>query len=132
MARSKRRPPQPSSQPQPQQQTVLQQTTQAWSGPLPPPGALQAFEDVCPGSAAQIVEEFRTEAAHRRQLERQRGALAVRETHVGQALAAVFSLSALAVAAYAAYVGAEFIGTVIGGTMIVGVTVALIRGRRQD
>ncbi len=110
---------------------VSKTTTQQWSGPLPSPAALEAFEQAVPGAGKLILEEFNAEASHRRALERQQGNLIVRETHVGQVLAIVFALACLAVAAYAASVHAEWIGAIVGGGVIVSGMVALL-GRRQS
>lgn len=100
-----------------------------WTGPLPPPAALQAFDEAAPGSAALIIQEFQAEAAHRRALELGQAKLIARETHVGQALAIAYALAALGVAAYAASVGAEWIGSIVGGGVILSGIVAFLRGR---
>jgi len=76
-----------------------------------------------------ILGEFQAEASHRRAMERQQGNLIVRETHIGQALAIVFGLACLGVAAYAAFVGATWIGAIVGGGVIVSGMVALL-GRK--
>ena len=98
---------------------------QGWQGPLPPPDALRAFEDACPGSAQSIIAEFKSEAAHRRMQEDRAARLRVRETLFGQIAAIVFGLAALGVSAFAAFVGAEWIGTVVGGGVIVSGMLAL-------
>lgn len=41
----------------------------AWSGPIPPPEQLEAFERVLPGAAAAILEMAANQSAHRRELE---------------------------------------------------------------
>lgn len=127
MARNRRRPPAPPQTPSQQAHAarIAIQTRQEWSGPLPPPQALEAFEQIAPGTAAKIIEEFQAEAAHRRALEVKQTDLIVRETHLGQASAIVFALSALGVAGYAAYIGAEWIGAIVGGGVIVSGIIAL-------
>jgi len=117
--------------PQNGQTLIARRTTQQWTGPLPPPDAIEAFESVVPGAGMMILEEFRSEAAHRRAMERQQGNLIVRETHIGQFLAIVFALAALAVAVYAASVGATWIGSIVGGGVIVSGMVALLGSRRS-
>ncbi len=42
----------------------------AYSGPIPPPDLLQRFDEVYPGAARQILEDFVQESAHRRSMER--------------------------------------------------------------
>lgn len=100
---------------------------QGWQGPLPPPDALRAFEEVHPGAAGIIVSEFQTEAAHRRTHEAKEADYRVREGHIGQASALLFGLSCLGVAGYSAFVGAQWIGSIIGGGVIVSGMVALLR-----
>lgn len=41
----------------------------SWSGPLPPPEALEHFNRVVPGCAEKIVDAFVQQSAHRRSLE---------------------------------------------------------------
>ena len=43
-------------------------TTAAWSGPLPPPGALREFELIKPGLAERIVALTEREADHRHKM----------------------------------------------------------------
>lgn len=42
----------------------------SYSGPLPPPDLLQRFDEVYPGAARQILDDFVQESAHRRAMER--------------------------------------------------------------
>ena len=103
-----------------------------WQGPLPPPQALQAFEDIAPGTAQKIIDEFQAEAAHRRHLEHRESKFVRAETHIGQAIALIFSLAALAVAGYAASTGAQWVGGVVGGGVIVSGIWALRRRISSD
>lgn len=105
------------------------QRREEWSGPLPPPAALQAFEDISPGSAAKIIDEFQHEAAHRRDMDRRAATFATTEGLIGQVSAIVFALGGLGVAAYAAFVGAEWVAGIIGGGVIVSGIIAL-RGQK--
>ncbi|MBX9844174.1 MAG: DUF2335 domain-containing protein [Xanthobacteraceae bacterium] len=41
----------------------------SWSGPLPHPATLQAFDEVVRGGAERIFRQFEIEAEHRRNLE---------------------------------------------------------------
>ena len=45
--------------------------TAHWSGPLPPPGTLAAYETALPGSAERILSMAEAEAEHSRALERE-------------------------------------------------------------
>jgi len=41
-----------------------------YSGPLPPPGMLKAYNDVVPGSGNDILNEFKKQGKHRRFVEK--------------------------------------------------------------
>lgn len=49
---------------------TVQQAT-SWSGPIPPPEAIERLNAVEPGLGTRLVQEFIAETDHRRQLERQ-------------------------------------------------------------
>ena len=49
--------------------TAIQKAT--WSGPLPPPAALEGFERIHPGSAKLIIDHMIAEGEHRRKIEQQ-------------------------------------------------------------
>ncbi len=105
--------------------------TSEWEGPLPPPAAIRAFEEVAPGSAQLILREFEKEADHRRSQERREATFRINESHIGQASALIFGLTALGVAAFAAYEHAAWIGSVVGGGAIASGIIAL-RGRQKS
>ncbi len=107
---------------------LLASVSVQWEGPLPPPAALKAFEDVHPGASAILIEEFRTEARHRRRREM----LESIEFLIGRCSAILFGLAALAAAAFAAVRNAEWFASILGGGVIVGGMVALIKTRVGD
>ena len=107
----------------------LRMLLQGWQGPPPPPEALRAFEEIHPGSAVEIINEFKAEASHRRAQEDREARLEVRQTHIGQISALIFGLAALGVAAFAVVHNAQWIGCVVGGGAIVSGMIALLRGR---
>lgn len=107
-------------------------TQVTWQGPLPPPDALQAFEDIHPGAAGEIIAEFRAEAAHRRKQENREGRFREFEGYAGQVSAIVFALAALGVAGYAVSVHEPWIGSIVGGGVIVSGIIALRTGRKTD
>lgn len=40
-----------------------------FAGPLPPPGLLIGYKDVCPGAAQRIIGMAESQGTHRRQIE---------------------------------------------------------------
>jgi uncharacterized membrane protein len=101
-----------------------------WSGPLPPPGELQAFEDIVPGGAERIFKQFEDEAAHRRAMEKANARFVIRDTHIGQILAGLYAVGAFSVTAYAVYAGAYWVAGILGGGTIVGGVVAFLRRQK--
>lgn len=78
---------------------TLSQTKTSWSGPLPHPQELEAFDRVVPGAAERIVHMAEQEGAHVRDMER--GAL--RWTGVGQILGQLLAFAVAAAGLFAAY-----------------------------
>ena len=100
-----------------------------WNGPLPPPAALQAFEDIAPGTAERIVGEFVAEAHHRRAQERKQGNLIFLDNVIGRLLAIAFAAGGFWVTYQAIVHNSPWVGGIVGGGMIVAGMTVLIRGR---
>lgn len=62
MAKNKT-PTNPNTHPNQKQQTSV--LAQQWSGPLPPPGALDQFNQIIPNGAERIMHMVEQEQAHR-------------------------------------------------------------------
>jgi uncharacterized membrane protein len=104
---------------------------EAWSGPLPPPAILREYEDIVPGGAQAIMEEFRAEAAHRRQFENRALRAAIFDNHMGRIAATVSALISLGIVFYCASHGQEVIGAAVATTTTVGVVAALLVNNRK-
>ncbi|ACB96737.1 DUF2335 domain-containing protein [Beijerinckia indica] len=103
-----------------------------WSGPLPPPQSLEAFEQILPGSASLIFGEFVKEAEHRRKQEDRESRFRVREGHIGQVLAGLFSIAAFGVTCYALYLGAFKTAVVIGTTTVISGIAAFLNKEQKE
>ena len=114
--------------PHPPQQITRQ--TLEWEGPLPPPQALEAFERAVPGSAELIVQEFVTEAHHRRELEKKEGSLIFIDNFVGRASAIAFAAGGFGVTSLAIVYDSPWVGGIVGGGMIVSGMAVLLKGRK--
>ena len=123
------RSPAPTNQPQHNQHIQQRQqiVSAGWSGPLPPPAALDEFNRIVPGGAERIFAQFEAEGTHRRELERRQSKFVVRDVHIGQALAGLFALSGLAVSAFAIYYDKPWAATIIGGGTIGPIVYAFLR-----
>lgn len=120
-------------QPQQHNQHIVQRhqvVSAGWSGPLPPPAALEEFNRIVPGGAERIFAQFEAEGKHRRELEQRQSKLAVREIHIGQVLAGLFALGCLAVSAFAIYLDKPWVATIFGSGTIAIVVGAFLRQTR--
>lgn len=64
---------------------------EVWSGSIPPPAALESFERAMPGLAREIVDEFRAEARHRREIEARASRTEAASELIGKAMALLFA-----------------------------------------
>ena len=118
--------------------TVGRATVQAYSGPLPPPQAMQAYEETLPGAADRIMTMVEQRVLHESRMEQgalNMSRLDVSSSHqrsfLGAVLGAMVAIVIVAGGAYMAYLGhAEAGAAVIGGT-IVGMAGTFVYGTRR-
>ena len=82
-------------------------TSQQWSGPLPPPQALEHFNSIIPQGAERIIGMVEREQAHRLQLESAAIAATVKDTKRGHWMGFCISVVAMIAATVTAYIGAH-------------------------
>jgi uncharacterized membrane protein len=123
------RPPQTTDKPN-QPQITLQ--AQQWTGPLPPPAALEQFERVIPGSAERILQMAEREQAHRIGQENKGLRAEIEDSTRGQWLGGIVAFSAIAGAALNSVFGGPWQASVaLVGVPILGAVQAFIRGRES-
>lgn len=105
-------------------------------GPIPPPEALQRYDDISPGMASRLVGMAEAEAKHRHEVESKlvdsscTEALAYHaEVSKGQTFGLIITLEALAVGGYVAIQGHEWAGAALGSGGIGGIVLTFILGR---
>ncbi len=114
-----------------------------FSGPIPPPDLVRAYEDALPGLADRIVGLAESEGEHRRRQEevaldsnievnRKLVDAHIREVRTGQLYALVIAIVAIGCGSFVAVSGGQFAGAVIGAGGLVGIVTAFIQGRRKD
>lgn len=119
---------QQQAQQQPQQVAVRQE----WSGPLPPPAALEKFNQIIPNGADRILAMAEKEQAHRVEYERIGLQATVGESRRGQILGAVVSVAAVIGAVYAAHIGAHWsVSVALVGVPVLGIVRAIVRPRSK-
>jgi uncharacterized membrane protein len=103
------------------QQKAQQVTIQGYSGPVPHPDILAQFDQIVPGSAEQIVNQFVQETNHRHRLERRALAAEIvderenrRERRLGQIFGFVIALVVLSGSVVSSVLGAQWPGGILG------------------
>ena len=99
--------------------------TANWSGPLPPPAALEQFNQIIPNGAERIMAMVEHEQAHRIAMEQKALHADVWDALGGKLLGALMTLVAVAGAVYTADSGAHWIVSVA----IVGVPIMALIGK---
>jgi uncharacterized membrane protein len=100
---------------------VIQGT--AYSGPLPPPQQLAEFEQIVPGSAQAIFDEFQAQGPHRRRIERWVVISDIVRAQLGQ-------FCGVGIAGYIVWTGGEILkaGNSLVGFGAIGSAVAIAAG----
>ncbi|MYH02114.1 MAG: DUF2335 domain-containing protein [Nitrospira sp. SB0675_bin_23] len=91
----------------------------SWSGPIPPPSALEGYENIIPGSANRILEMAEKQTEHRIELEKIVIQGDTKRSYVG--LIAGFILSAMVIVGgiYLISTGHDWAGGVLVGLDLV-------------
>lgn len=119
----------------PQQPTVPQrkqtQVSLEWSGPLPPPAALEHFDRIIPGGGDRILRMVEQEQSHRLAIEQMSTDANIKSHWRGQWLGAAIGVTAILAAVINSYFGGpSLVGVALVGVPVLGVAQALIRGRK--
>lgn len=117
-------------QQQPQQQQRTQVELQQWTGPLPPPAALERFNDIIPGGADRILAMAEKEQGHRIEYESTGLRATTEEAKRGQYLGSVLSAVALLGAVFVVYLGGPWeVSVALVGIPVLGIIRAIVKPR---
>ncbi len=111
-------------------QQIVHQITEQFSGPVPPPGVLEQYDQIVPGSAERIIAMAEQEIDHRRNVELKIISREFREAKRGQVCALAIGTIAIIASVIISFTGAQWAASVIGGGGVVGLVSAFIFGRR--
>ena len=101
-----------------------------WEGPLPPPAALAAFEQIQPGLADRITAMAEKEQAHRQSIQRMAMLGEVARSVGGLVSGFIIAILLILVSGYLILEGRDIAGSTLGGgTLVSLVTVFVARGR---
>lgn len=128
---SRNQPPKVQNKPNNQtQQGQILTTAQQWSGPLPPPGALQQFDAIIPNGAERIMVMVEREQEHRLSQELTVLNATVADNRRGNWMGWTISIAAIVAAAGTAYLGAHpTVSIALVSLPIVTIVQAFIRGK---
>lgn len=116
-------------QEQPEQRSLL---TQTWSGPLPPPAALEHFDRIVPGAAERILAMVEKEQAHRIDHEKSALSAAISDSKTGKAYGFFLALLAIGGAIFTAYIGCHpLVPTSLVGLPVAAMIYRLISGKNK-
>ncbi len=123
------RPSQPSEGKELAQQMGL--IKQEYSGPLPPPSALEKYNEIIPNGAERIMAMAEEQSKHRRELEKMALQTDSRNSLLG--IIAAFSLGAITIVTggIVAAFGYSLGGAILGSSGLVGLVSAFIFGTRE-
>lgn len=96
-----------------------------WSGPLPPPGALQQFDGIIENGAERIMTMVEDEQKHRFAQDRAALSAEIWDTLGGKALGAVMTIVSVGASVYSVTLGAHWAVSVA----IVGVPITALIGK---
>lgn len=87
-----------------------------YSGPIPPPDLLAAYDQVVPGSAETIINQFVAQGQHRMAMEEVVTRGDVQRANWGLAAGFTIAVAAIAMSFYMVYLGRELAG--LGGLIL--------------
>lgn len=92
----------------------------AYSGPLPPPGMLEAYNKAVPNAAERILKSFEKQQEHRMQLEENMMDKNFDAAKRGQYMGLSISIAGLLIAGAVGIFGSALAGSLIGITLLAG------------
>lgn len=110
---------------------LLQKKSVQFSGPLPPPADLQAYEKTLPGLAERIVVMAETEQRERNRLEADQLEKAFAVEFRGQIFAFLCVLLLAGSAVACAFLGVPSVGIALAGVTLAGVVASFLRSRNK-
>lgn len=125
-----------NNQAQNNKQIIHQQTV--YSGPIPSPDVIERYDQIVPGAADRIVAMAEAEAHHRRGIEERNAEInhqAMSKTFaqqkLGQVLAFIITIIAIAMAGYCATIGMQWAAVAIAVSSAVPIVTAFLKGKKN-
>lgn len=131
----KKKPHQPDSQEKieipPKYLKILEAHLESFSGPIPTPELLKAYEDIFPGSAERIFRMAEIQAEHRQSIEKVVVNGDSRRADRGLNYGLIVALGALVVTLVLVLTGHEWAGGIIGSLDLIGLVGVFVYGSER-
>ena len=111
------------------------QVSSEWRGPLPPPQQFREYDEVYPGAAKLILDEFQAQSAHRGQLEKKLVDGELRAGTIGQITAPVIAVAGMVVGGLVIASGHATSGGIVGTMPTASIVIAFLyqsHNRREE
>ncbi|HEY2155121.1 MAG TPA: DUF2335 domain-containing protein [Isosphaeraceae bacterium] len=102
------------------------------TGPLPHPHILREYEDIVPGTARAVIEDFREQGRHRREQEAKVVDAGIAHQRLGTLCGTILSGMAIVGGCLVAVLNSPASGAIIAGTASVSLATAFIIGQRTQ
>jgi len=109
-------------------QGKLQQASQQYPGPIPPPEVLHSFDQIIPGAAERILVMAEKNGKQQREIEKASLTLASDEVKRGQRFGLTIGILAFATCIIALILGSEKTAIALGGTTLIGLFAVFVTG----
>jgi len=114
-------------------QAVTHSLEYSYSGPLPPPEVLRKFEEILPGSAERIFNQFEEQSSHRRGLEAKVVKAGIISQHFGSVSGLLIGLLGVGGGIWLTQEGKSIAGlTALIGTLAGLASTYLYKRKQQD
>ena len=114
-------------QPEEISEKIIQIVGHEFSGPLPPPGVLKAYDEIVPGAAERIITMAESQAKHRREMEKQLLQSDITLAKRGQWIAGILSFLIIFLIGFSIFKGDQVTAGILSGTTLLGVASLFIK-----
>jgi uncharacterized membrane protein len=101
----------------------------SFSGPLPPPWALQEYDKVVPGAAEKILAQAQSQTLHRIEMERKVTESDIQRSRLGLAAGFIVAMTTILGGIFLAYTGHDLAGTTIAALATASLVGVFVYGK---
>jgi len=105
--------------------------SQSFSGPVPPPEIIEAYNSIVPGSGKMIFDMALSQQSHRQSLENKVIEADIKNSKRGSWFGFILGIIGFLVSAFALYLGHPATASVIGGASLVSLAGVFVYGTKS-